>query len=154
MTSLDEIVITWLADNGCKVTAGTVDKTPELISMLREACVSDPKRQRVRAHVPLYLRCQAFKANGEQCTRRRRNDCDLCGTHGKGTPHGRVSGSLSQVAHQTKIVTSVKEINGINYHVDTTTQQIYRTEDILAGNRLPRVIGKLVVESDGLKKIS
>ena len=49
------------------------------------------KRKRVKNVVPLHDRCIACRANGEQCTRRRKGDSEYCGTHIKGTPHGIIS---------------------------------------------------------------
>ena len=49
------------------------------------------KRKRVKNVVPLHDRCIACRANGEQCTRRRKGDSQFCGTHIKGTPHGVIS---------------------------------------------------------------
>ena len=46
------------------------------------------KRKRVKNSVPIYERCNAKRANGEQCTRRRKDGEKFCGTHSKGTPHG------------------------------------------------------------------
>ena len=46
------------------------------------------KRKRVKNVLPTNNRCNAKRANGEQCTRRRKADCEYCGTHSKGTPHG------------------------------------------------------------------
>ena len=40
--------------------------------------------------VPSSERCMAKRANGEQCTRRKKQDSCYCGTHTKGTPHGTV----------------------------------------------------------------
>jgi hypothetical protein len=48
------------------------------------------KRKRVKNSIPCVNRCNARRANGEQCTRRRRDDCEYCGTHEKGIPHGRI----------------------------------------------------------------
>jgi hypothetical protein len=47
------------------------------------------KRKRVKNVVHLSDRCCAKKANGDQCTRRKKDPADeYCGTHLKGTPHG------------------------------------------------------------------
>jgi len=46
------------------------------------------KRKRVKNVVHLSDRCCAKRASGEQCTRRKKTDCEYCGTHMKGTPHG------------------------------------------------------------------
>ena len=46
------------------------------------------KRKRVKNFVPIYDRCCAKRASNEQCTRRRKEGSEYCGTHMKGTPHG------------------------------------------------------------------
>ena len=46
------------------------------------------KRKRVKNFVPIYDRCCATRASDEQCTRRRKEGSEFCGTHMKGTPHG------------------------------------------------------------------
>ena len=46
------------------------------------------KRKRIKNVVPLHERCCALKAANEQCTRRRKDESDFCGTHIKGVPHG------------------------------------------------------------------
>ena len=48
------------------------------------------RRKRVKNVVPLQCRCCAKRANGEQCTRRRKDESIFCGTHIKGTPHGKM----------------------------------------------------------------
>ena len=48
------------------------------------------KRKRVKTHTPQFLRCKARRANGEQCTRSRRNGCEYCLSHQKSLPHGRI----------------------------------------------------------------
>ena len=45
------------------------------------------KRRRIKNQVPISDRCTAKRANGEQCTRRKKDACEYCGTHAKGTPH-------------------------------------------------------------------
>ena len=145
MSDLELVVASWLSDNKCTVIgeAGE-DCTSEL---LKEVAASS-KRPRARSNIPLYQRCQAYKANGEQCTRRRRPGADLCGTHTKGIPHGRLCTVPASTPKTSRYLTSVREVNGINYHVDVRTLEVYRTEDILAGTRRPRVIGRLV-EAEG-----
>jgi hypothetical protein len=46
------------------------------------------KRKRVKNVVPYFDRCCAKRASSEQCTRRKKEGCEYCGTHMKGTPHG------------------------------------------------------------------
>ena len=45
------------------------------------------KRKRVKNIVPAQHRCHAKRANGEQCTRKKKVGCDYCGTHTKGAPN-------------------------------------------------------------------
>ena len=52
------------------------------------------KRKRTRNNVSLSDRCCACRANGEQCSRRKREGYDFCGTHIKGTPHGVVENTV------------------------------------------------------------
>ena len=40
--------------------------------------------------VPSSEKCNAKRANGTQCTRRKKQDSCYCGTHIKGTPHGTI----------------------------------------------------------------
>ena len=46
------------------------------------------KRKRVKNVVPFFDRCCAKRASNEQCTRRKKDGIEYCGTHMKGTPHG------------------------------------------------------------------
>ena len=39
------------------------------------------KRKRIKNAIPTSNRCNAKRANGEQCTRRRKYNCNFCGTH-------------------------------------------------------------------------
>ena len=39
------------------------------------------KRKRIKNSIPTSNRCNAKRANGEQCTRRKKKDCEFCGTH-------------------------------------------------------------------------
>jgi hypothetical protein len=57
----------------------------ERLTMLKDDLI---KRKRIKNSIPSLNRCNAKRANGEQCTRRRKDKCEFCGTHVKGTPHG------------------------------------------------------------------
>jgi len=41
------------------------------------------KRKRVKNVVPFFDRCCAKRASNEQCTRRKKEGCEYCGTHTK-----------------------------------------------------------------------
>lgn len=105
------------------------------------------KRKRVKSTVPVYERCFAKRANGEQCTRRKKDDCQYCGTHSKGTPHGIVSENENNTNTTKKVEVSAIDIKGIVYYLDNT-DNVYDTEDILANKKNPRVIAKYVKNGD------
>ena len=86
------------------------------------------KRKRVKNHVPQYDRCVAKRADGQQCTRRKKEDTFYCGTHMKGTPHGEIN---KDVIHQKKKVElTIRYENGIPHYMDDNGK-IYPAEDVL-----------------------
>ena len=114
------------------------------------------KRKRVKNIVPYYERCQALRANGEQCTRRRKqddeesgdnNECEslscFCGTHIKGTPHGKIT-SEKKVSHTKKTEVWVQEIKGIHYYLDNNGN-VYKPESIMSNTVNPQIIAKYEV---------
>jgi hypothetical protein len=102
------------------------------------------KRMRVKNSIPGTNRCSAKRATGEQCTRRRINDGEFCGTHVKSAPHGLMTNDeeteelLKSSNHRIEV--SAEDVNGIIYHVDKFNN-VYNTEDILRGCDNPRIIG-------------
>jgi len=100
------------------------------------------KRKRVKSTVPVYDRCCAKRANGEQCTRRKKEDCQYCGTHTKGTPHGILNDSESAPTTK-KVDVQAIDIKGIIYYLDNNNN-VYDTEDIVSNKKNPRVIAKYV----------
>ena len=84
------------------------------------------KRKRVKNIVPLHERCCALRANCEQCTRRKKDGSDYCGTHIKGRPHGEVW---------------AQDINGIIYFIDHNNN-VYDHSDIINGVVNPKVLAK------------
>jgi hypothetical protein len=104
------------------------------------------KRKRVKNSIPNSNRCIAKRANGEQCTRRRKTDCEFCGTHSKGTPHGVIqSNSSTNVTHKVELFAT--EIRGIVYYLDSMNN-VYKTEDVLDARENPRVVAKYVKIGD------
>jgi hypothetical protein len=104
------------------------------------------KRKRVQNTIPVSNRCSAKRANGEQCTRRRKTDCEFCGTHYKGTPHGMVIFGENAPDHNVsnqKVEVFAQEIKGIVYYLDKY-DNVYKTEDILQGKDNPQIIAKCV----------
>lgn len=100
------------------------------------------KRKRVKNSVPLFDRCIAKRANGEQCTRRKKEGEGYCGTHIKGRPHGSVNETTENMVTNKKVEVWVQEIKGIVYYVDAD-KNVYDPEDILVNKVNPRVIMKL-----------
>lgn len=104
------------------------------------------KRKRVKNIVPYFERCNAKRANGHQCTRRKRNEMDCCGTHSKGSPHGYFQ--LDPPKEETKTTeVFVRDIKGIMYYIDNANN-VYDTEDVLSNRENPRVIAKFEKHDD------
>lgn len=99
------------------------------------------KRKRVKNTIPETNRCNARRANNEQCTRRKKDGCDYCGTHIKGTPHGLISEifTTSDIIHKIEIV--AQEIGGIVYYIDDM-DNVYNTEDVMNNTENPKIIAK------------
>lgn len=74
------------------------------------------KRRRVKNKISDCERCLALKADGTQCTRRRLDKFDYCGTHKQNRPNGIVEDHKEV---KKKVLTSTT-INGIIYYLDET----------------------------------
>ena len=96
------------------------------------------KRKRNKHQIPLNERCIAKKCGGEQCTRRKKNDSNFCGTHIKGTPHGQTTDFTNNLK---KINVYAEDIDGIIYHIDDDGN-VYNTEDLCRSLDNPRIISK------------
>ena len=92
------------------------------------------KKPRQKNTLPTADRCQGRRADGEQCTRQRR-DGNYCKTHASGLPHGQVD---ADIISKDVIAT---DINGIIYFIDSN-DNIFSTEDVMAGKINPKLIGK------------
>ena len=104
------------------------------------------KRKRVKSTVPVYERCCAKRANGEQCTRRKKDNCQYCGTHIKGTPHGVITDQEPLVT-TTKVDVNAIDIKGIVYYLDQVGN-VYDTEDVISNVKNPRIIAKYEKNGD------
>lgn len=102
------------------------------------------KRKRVKNFVPIYDRCCAKRANDEQCTRRRKEGSEYCGTHMKGTPHGifDVQNDANKINTQ-KVEVWAQDIQGIIYYIDKSNN-VYDTSDIIKNQVNPKIIAKYV----------
>ena len=101
------------------------------------------KRKRVKNVVHLSDRCCAKRASGEQCTRRKKTDCEYCGTHMKGTPHGICDNEDNDKPVGQKVEVWAQEIQGIIYYIDKVCN-VYQVEDIIVNKVNPKVIAKYV----------
>lgn len=100
------------------------------------------KRKRIKNAIPTINRCNAKRANGEQCTRKRKENCEFCGTHSKGTPHGSICDNQnSDMSNAHKLEVYAEDIQGIIYYVDKYNN-VYKTEDVLKEKENPEIIGK------------
>jgi len=100
------------------------------------------KRKRTKNVVPSSDRCCAYRANNEQCSRRKKDGSLFCGTHIKGTPHGVINESIP-LSTTENISLTVQEIKGIHYYIDNKLN-VYKHEDILQNNPNPSIIAKCV----------
>jgi len=110
------------------------------------------KRKRVKNLVPSHNRCIAKRANGEQCTRHKKGDENLCGTHVKGIPHGVLTSPAIIAIPTKKKEIWVQEIKGIDYHIDNENN-VYKHEDIISNKQNPGVIAKWTLNEEGQYKI-
>jgi hypothetical protein len=105
------------------------------------------KRKRVKNFVPIYDRCCAKRASNEQCTRRRKDGIEYCGTHMKGTPHGIIDAQDEPAITTQKVEVWAQDIQGIVYYVDKNNN-VYCAEDIVGNKKSPKVIAKYVKNGD------
>lgn len=100
------------------------------------------KRKRVKNSIPENNRCMAKRANGEQCTRRRKDmTTEFCGTHSKGVPHGLIDSKEEHIKTSQTLEVFAQEIKGIVYYIDHY-QNVYNTEQIMSNQENPDIIGK------------
>lgn len=105
------------------------------------------KRKRVKNFVPVFDRCCAKRANEEQCTRRKKDGCEFCGTHLKGTPHGVVDESNEPKNNTQKVDVWAQDIQGIIYYIDKN-MNVYQAEDIISNKVNPKIIAKYVHDGE------
>ena len=98
------------------------------------------KRSRIKNIIAQEFRCTAKRANGEQCSRTKKEGCEYCGTHIKGIPHGVV-----QIVNTDfkSVDVWAEDIGGIIYYIDGNNN-VYKSEDIM-NNKNPRIISKYKV---------
>lgn len=95
------------------------------------------KRKRSQVVVPVTLRCISKRSDGDQCSRKKKDGCEFCGTHSKGSPYGTFSHDVG--VKMSKIEVWAQDICGILYYVDNK-MNVYQTEDIINNKANPKVI--------------
>ena len=111
------------------------------------------KRKRTKNVVPLHDRCIALRSSGEQCTRRKRDGCNFCGTHIKGSPNGIYEEKYdNSVNIGQKIEIYTQEIHGILYYIDNDNN-VYDMNDIMRNEQSPKVIMKYEKNEEGIYKL-
>ena len=145
----------WMRDNNVKcVNDDNTDLTSDLLKYIYdmeglEITKEDfQKRKRIKNIVPHNIRCIAKRANCEQCTRRRLDGEQFCGTHIKGTPHGIMDIKNKEEEEVKKVKVWIEEIMGINYYIDDSNN-VYDHEDILTNKSNPNIIGKWEINAEG-----
>lgn len=105
------------------------------------------KRKRVKNFVPIYDRCCAKRASNEQCTRRRKDGSEYCGTHMKGTPHGILDVQDDNKVNTQKVEVWAQDIQGIVYYIDKFNN-VYDTADIIKNQINPKIIAKYIKDGE------
>ena len=135
-----------------QVTHLNLDKDEEINNLLQyiydyeRLCFTKEdfmKRKRVKNVVNLFDRCCAKRSNGEQCSRRKKDNDNYCGTHLKGIPHGIVESFAEDVATNKTMEVWVQDIMGIMYYIDQNNN-VYQAEDIISNKINPKIIAKYV----------
>ena len=101
------------------------------------------KRKRVKNAIPMENRCNAKRANNEQCTRKRKEGSEYCGTHCK---NGVMQDDIQDFCDDcTKPIDVVaRSISGVIYYIDKFLN-VYSTSDILECKVNPAIIAKAKV---------
>ena len=105
------------------------------------------KRKRVKNSVELSCRCSANKASGQQCTRRKKDGSQFCGTHIKGQPNGISNENPLSNVIQSKKEVWAQEIYGIIYYIDKDNN-VYKAEDIMENKSNPTVLCKYAYDTN------
>lgn len=150
----------WLEESGAHVVSSDgEDVTSSFLLYVYDRtnlCLSKEdfmRRRRVKNVVPVYERCTALRACGEQCTRRKKEGSEYCGTHVKGTPHGAIAeGSGGPAAQSRSVEVTLIDVKGIHYYVDDE-HNVYMPEDIIQSVPNPRKIGSWTKDSEGQPSI-
>ena len=103
------------------------------------------RKKRMKNNIPICERCEAKRASGERCSRRKKGSSVYCGTHIKGTPHGKINDKQKSLK---KVEIMNAEINGIIYFIDNDGN-VYDHEDIQHNKTNPRVLTRYSRNENG-----
>ena len=149
-------ISTFKEDIKDKVTIMGLDKNENVSQLLQYIFDYDrlsfnkddfKKRKRVKNIIPIFDRCCAKRANCEQCTRKKKEGSEFCGTHIKGAPHGVLNLQDENKVSTQKIEVYAQDIKGIIYYIDNN-ENVYQAEDIIINKINPKIIAKYVKNGD------
>jgi hypothetical protein len=145
----------WLATNGVRMMGSAgVDLTSDFLQFVYDHSNVSlekedfTKRKRLKNLVPAYERCTAKRANGEQCTRRKREGDNFCGTHVKGAPHGVIQSDEPAAPAMKVVEVTLQDIRGIQYYIDEA-HNVYHPGDIISSAPAPRKIATWQLNEKG-----
>jgi len=122
-----------------------IDKNSLISKYINFDNLKSKKKKKKNELLPSCL-CMARKQDGNQCTRRRKQEGEFCGKHIKNKKYGRIDDNSNIVGKLAEddnyIMTWVEIFNGKEYLVDTNN--IVYTKNISS----PKIIGKKL--SDGV----
>lgn len=140
----------WIKSNDF-TTENTIPELLQYIYDYDRLCLSKDdfiKRKRIKNAIPVTNRCNAMRANDEQCTRRRKEGSEFCGTHSKGTPHGMINTARIGSVEPNKVLdVFATDVMGIVYYIDNFNN-VYNTEDVMNNIENPRIVAKYVKNGD------
>jgi hypothetical protein len=110
------------------------------------------KRKRMKNSVSNFERCQALKENGDRCSRKKKGNGCFCGTHEKGSPHGKIDDDNEEVKKKKTIEVWLQEIQGVHHYIDKFGN-VYHSEDIISGNKEPRIIFKYNIDLNNVYRL-
>ena len=150
---IDEYFVKLTNDMSKYITENSIDDTNKnnIINILNNypKLIVDKfdfqKRKRVKNQVPLCIKCNACRANGEQCSRKRREGELYCGTHEKNRPHGVIN--TPEKNDMKKVEVWLQDIKGIMQYIDDNGN-VYKTQDIICNKINPEVIYKYRIDDN------
>jgi len=125
-----------------------IDKQVLFLKYLKTDSLNKLKKKKNKTHVDASKLCMARKQDGNQCTRRKKDDNNFCGKHIKNRKFGTIddnSSIIQKFANDDNIIMTCVEIfNGIKYLVDDNN--IVYTHNTSAPTIVGRKIGDGQIE--------